>query len=255
MPDEKSGQLGQAAGAPNTGGGAMDISLSVFFPCYNEADNIGRVVKSAVTVLSQLVGQWEIIIVNDGSKDATARVADALAAGDDRIKVVHHQTNLGYGLALRSGFAAATKEYVFYTDGDGQFDMRELDRLLGLLGQADIISGYRRNRSDGLVRRINAACWGMLVQRMLRFNCRDVDSAFKIYKREIFDRIKLKSTGALIDAEVLARACRLGYTIKTVPVSHLPRLAGRQTGASVGVIVKAFRELLQLRRDILSGQA
>jgi glycosyltransferase involved in cell wall biosynthesis len=254
MADEKSGQSGWAGGANSEGNWPMDISLSVFFPCYNEAENIDRVARSAVAVLSQMVRRWEIIIVNDGSRDSTAQVAEALAAWDKRISVVHHQANQGYGMALRSGFAAAKMEYVFYTDGDGQFDMRELDRLLAILGQADIISGYRRSRSDGLTRRINAACWGMLVQRMLHFRCRDVDSAFKLYKREIFDRIRLKSTGALIDAEVLARASRLGYTIKTVPVSHLPRLSGRQTGASVAVIIRAFKELLRLRRDILSWQ-
>jgi glycosyltransferase involved in cell wall biosynthesis len=230
-----------------------DISLSVFFPCYNEAKNVERVVRRAVEVLEGLVADWEIIIVDDGSTDGTGAIADGLAAGDGRIRAVHHASNGGYGLALRSGFAAATKEYVFYTDGDGQFDVAELDRLLARLGGADIVSGYRRRRAEGVRRSMNAAAWGWLVQRALRFRCRDVDSAFKLYRRGIFDRIKLKSTGALIDAEILARATRLGCRIVTVPVSHYPRRAGRQSGASLRVILRAFRELHRLRRDILTG--
>ena len=234
---------------------AYDLSLSVFFPCYNEQDNVERVVRRALDVLSRLVSDWEIIIVNDGSADATGRIADRLADGHDRVRAVHHGQNRGYGAALRSGFAAATKEYVFYTDGDGQFDIGELDGLLELVGTADIISGYRRNRRDSLMRRLNAACWGFMVQRLLKFRCRDVDSAFKLYRREIFDRITLKSTGALIDAEVLARAARLGYTIRTAPVTHLPRTAGTQTGAKLRVILRAFRELLRLRKDILTRRS
>jgi glycosyltransferase involved in cell wall biosynthesis len=230
------------------------MSLSVFFPCYNEQENVERVTRRACEVLEGMVKDWEIIIVNDGSGDRTGQIADSLAAADPRIKVVHHERNLGYGMALRSGFAAATKPYVFYTDGDGQFDMKELDKLLELREQADIISRYRRQRQDSFIRRLNAGCWGWLVQRALKFRCRDVDSAFKLYRREIFDRIQLKSTGAMIDAEVLARASRLGYTIRTVPVTHLPRRAGTQTGAKLRVILRAFKELLRLRRDIL-GQA
>ena len=226
------------------------LGLSVFFPCYNEADNVQRVVRRAKEVLDRLVSDWEIIIVNDGSRDATAEIADRLAREDSRVRAVHHAKNGGYGMALRSGFAAATKEFVFYTDGDGQFDMAELDRLLELRDTADIISGYRKRRQDNFMRRLNAACWGFLVQRMLGFRCRDVDSAFKLYKREIFDRITLKSTGAMIDAEVLSRAARLGYTIRTTPVTHLPRVAGTQTGAKLGVILRAFKELVKLRRDI-----
>ena len=230
---------------------AYPLALSVFFPCYNEQDNIAPLTRKTASLLEGLAADWEIIIVDDGSRDRTAAVADALAAEDPRIRVVHHGANKGYGMALRSGFAAASKQYVFYTDGDGQFDVAELPKLLDRIGSADIVSGCRRNRQDPLMRKINGACWSWLVQRMLRFRCRDVDSAFKLYRREIFDRIELKSTGALIDAEVLARAAHLGYRIQTVPVQHLPRKAGTQTGAKLRVILRAFKELLRLRRDIL----
>ena len=231
-----------------------DLSLSVFFPCYNEAESIEPLITHAVEVLDELVADWEIIIVNDGSADDTGKIADRLAAADARIKAVHHERNAGYGMALRSGFAAATKSLVFYTDGDGQFEIAELDKLLELSETADIVSGYRLDRREGFIRRMNAACWGWLVKRVLKFRCRDVDCAFKLYRREIFDRIELRSSGALIDAEILARATHLGCTIVDVPVTHLPRTAGKQTGAKIGVILRAFKELLALRGDILKGQ-
>lgn len=229
------------------------VSLSVFFPCFNEQENVSRVVGRAVEVLCGLVADWEVIVVNDGSADRTGELADTLAAEHERVRAVHHERNSGYGAALRSGFAAATKQYVFYTDGDGQFDIAELDLLLSRRDEATIISGYRRRRRDSAIRRLNAGCWGWLVQRLLGFRCRDVDCAFKLYPRAIFDRMELKSTGALIDAEVLGRAARLGCTILDVPVTHLPRTAGEQTGAKPSVIFRAFRELLRLRKDIRRG--
>lgn len=231
----------------------FDVSLSVFFPCYNEAENIERVVGDATKVLTRLVSDWEIVIVDDGSGDGTGRIADRLAEQDGRVRAVHHAENSGYGMALRSGFAAAGKEYVFYTDGDGQFDLNDIAQLLEKRGSAVIVNGYRKRRQDGLMRRINASCWSWLVQKMLSFSCRDVDSAFKLYPRRIFDQMQLKSSGALIDAEVLARATRLGCRIDQVPVSHLPRRAGEQTGAKIGVIFRAFKELMLLRGDILAG--
>ena len=226
--------------------------LSVFFPCYNEEGNVERVVGEALDVLPSVSDDFEIIIVNDGSGDRTGEIADQLAAADGRIRAVHHETNKGYGAALRSGFAAATKQLVFYTDRDGQFDMRELSELLPLARRYDIVSGYRINRQDNAIRRLNAFMWGKLVQALLRFRCRDVDCAFKVYRRSIFDVIELKSSGALIDAEILARATRAGCTIGELPVHHRPRIAGEQTGGKITVILKAFRELIELRSAILS---
>ncbi len=226
--------------------------ISVFFPFYNEEANIETVTIEAIEFLPEISGDFEVILVDDGSSDGTGAIADRLAADHAHVRVLHHPTNRGYGAALRTGFAAATKELVFYTDGDGQFDIRELALLLPHIDTYDIVSGYRMDRRDSLVRKVNAFCWGKLVTRLLGFRCRDVDSAFKLYRREIFNRIELRSTGALIDAEVLARAVRAGCRLTEVPVHHRPRLAGTQTGANLKVILRAFRELLKLRKDIRS---
>ena len=229
-------------------------SLSVFFPCYNEQDNIERVVASAVDVLESLGIDFEIIIVNDGSRDNTAQIADKLAAENKNIKAVHHQTNLGYGSALQSGFKAATKEYVFYTDGDGQFDIRELPLLFEYVPDYDIVTGYRIKRQDSLIRKINAFCWTTFVNILFGMKIKDMDCAFKLYKRAIFDDIKMKSTGALINTEIFARAKNKGYKIFQLGVHHYPRTAGTQTGAKLTVILRAFKELFALYKQIKSDK-
>jgi len=230
-----------------------NISISVFFPCYNEQENIGRTVEQTLAVLKSLKADFEVIIIDDGSCDRTGQMADEMARRDNRVKVVHHPRNLGYGAALQSGFKAATKELVFYTDGDGQFDINEMPPLLPLMERYDIVSCYRLNRQESSVRRINGWCWTKLVCLLFGLKIRDVDCAFKLYKREIFDNIKLSSTGALIDAEVLARAARKGYRITQRPVHHYPRTAGVQTGANLRVILRAFKELWMLQSRIRNG--
>ncbi|HSV26876.1 MAG TPA: glycosyltransferase family 2 protein [Sedimentisphaerales bacterium] len=229
---------------------SRENSLSVFFPCYNEQDNIRRVYESARKVLGSLGIDHEMIFVNDGSKDRTGEIADAIAAGDPRVKVVHHPVNRGYGSALQSGFRAATKRLVFYTDGDGQFDIGEMPPLLPLMKECDIVSCYRINRQDNFIRKVNAWCWTKLVCLVFGMRLRDIDCAFKLYRREIFDTIEMKSTGALIDTEILARAIRKGYTVRQVGVRHYPRITGVPTGAKLSVIIRAFRELFVLHRQI-----
>lgn len=233
-------------------GSDSEPSISVFFPCYNEQDNIARIAEQALAVLEKLGADFEVVIVDDGSSDATGRIADEIAERNSRVKVVHHPTNLGYGAALRSGFEAASKKLVFYTDGDGQFDINEMPPLLPLTEQYDIVSCYRLNRQDNLIRKINGWCWTKLVCLLFGMKIRDIDCAFKLYKREIFDNIKLSSTGALIDTEILARAVRKGYTITQKAVHHYPRTAGTQTGANLRVVFRAFKELFKLHRQIRS---
>lgn len=228
----------------------VDISLSVFFPCYNEEANVERVTRAALDACREITRDFEIIIVNDGSRDRTGDIADRLASELPEVRAVHNHPNKGYGGALQAGFKAASKEWVFYTDGDGQFDFREIPKLLALLDRYDIVSAYRMDRKDSVIRRFNAWGWTWLCNRLLGTRLRDIDCAFKIYPRRLFDEIEMRSMGALIDAEVLAKAMRRGYRIGQIGVHHYPRLAGTQTGASPAVILRAFRELFRLRRHI-----
>ena len=226
------------------------LSLTVFFPCYNEEANVERTTQAALAACRRIADDFEIIIVNDGSKDQTGRIADRLAAEHDEVRAVHNNPNLGYGGALQRGYREATKQWVFYTDGDGQFDFDEIDKLLPLLDEHDIVSAYRLNRYDPPIRKINAFFWTVLVNRVLGTRLRDIDCAFKLYPRKLFDEIEMKSFGALIDAEILARARRLGYKIGQIGVHHYPRTAGSQTGANLRVILRAFKELFALQKEI-----
>jgi glycosyltransferase involved in cell wall biosynthesis len=226
-------------------------SISVFFPCYNEEANVAATVNKALAVLDSLGADYEVIIVNDGSADRTGLIADQLAAANPRIKAVHHPKNRGYGGAVQSGIRAATKELVFFTDGDGQFDIGEMPPLLQLMNDYDFVACWRINRQDPWIRKLNAFCWTTLVNVVFGMRIRDVDCAFKLFRRGIFDTMPLCSTGALISAEILARATRKECRIAQPGVHHYPRMAGVQTGAKLSVIIRAFKELFKLRKQIL----
>lgn len=228
-----------------------NLSLSIFFPCYNEAAAIGPLIHKTIEYIRTLTNDAEIIIVDDGSTDGTSVTSDNLAEQYAIVKVIHHKTNLGYGGALQSGFRAATKELVFYTDGDGQFDVTELSNILPLIAQYDIVSCYRLKRQEGIIRRINAWCWTWLVCRVFNMKIKDIDCAFKLFKRKIFDNIQMCSMGALIDTEILARATKKGYSVTQTGVHHYPRTAGKSTGANPAVILRAFKELFKLRKKIM----
>ena len=203
------------------------LGISVFFPCYNEEASVERTTLEALRALPGISDDFEIIIVNDGSTDRTGQIAERLAKEHPQVRVVHNHPNLGYGGALQRGFREATKPWVFYTDGDGQFDFEDLHRILPLLDRYDIVSAYRSQRQDSLIRKINAWSWTVLVNVVLGLWLRDIDCAFKVFPRRLFDEIDMKSMGALIDAEVLARAKRMGYSIGQIDVSHdVPGLQG-----------------------------
>ncbi|MBK9120761.1 MAG: glycosyltransferase family 2 protein [Phycisphaerales bacterium] len=229
------------------------LALTILFPCYNEEAHLERVTHSALAVGRSVAADLEILIVDDGSRDRTGAIADALAAEHPSVRVLHLRPNRGYGAALAAGFRAATKNWVFYTDGDGQFDLGELPRLLPLLEVHDIVSAYRLDRQDTPLRRLNAALWSGLVNWLFGLRLRDIDCAFKIYPRPFLEQISIRSTGALIDTEMLAKARRLGCTIAQLGVRHYPRTAGRSTGANPRVILRAFGELAQLYRHIRTG--
>ena len=226
------------------------FSLTIFFPCHNEEAHVERVTRQALDVGRRVSDDLEVIIVNDGSRDRTGEIADRLAAEIPEVRAVHNQPNRGYGGALQRGFRAATKNWIFYTDGDGQFDLQELPKLLPLLETHDIVSCYRLNRQDSWIRKFNAWAWTWLVNRLFGLRLRDIDCAFKIYPRTLIERITLHSEGALIDTEMLAKARNLGCLIAQAGVHHYPRTAGEQSGANFRVILRAFKELLALRGHI-----
>jgi glycosyltransferase involved in cell wall biosynthesis len=230
------------------------VSISVFFPCYNEQDNVAKVADQAIQVLEALRADYEVIIVDDGSSDKTAEIADRIAAASQRVRVIHHPCNRGYGAALQSGFRAATKELVFYTDGDAQFDLNELPPLLPLMKDFDIVSCYRMDRKDTTFRRLGGWLWTKMNGALFSLNIRDMDCAFKLYRRAIFDSIEMESQGALIDTEILARAARKGYRITQKGVHHYPRTSGQETGGSPKVVFRALKEVVKLRKRIMSGR-
>ncbi len=226
------------------------LSLTITFPCYNEEANVERVTRQAVEVGRQVAQDLEVIVVNDGSRDRTGEIGERLASEIPEVRVVHNNPNRGYGGALARGFKEATKNWIFYTDGDGQFDMNEIPRVLPLLEQYDVVSCYRMDRKDPLIRKLNAWAWTRLVRFLFRLKLRDIDGAFKFYPKPFIDRIELRSRGALIDTEMLGKATRMGLRIGQTGVHHYPRTAGQQTGANLKVILRAFRELMALYRHI-----
>ncbi len=228
--------------------------LSVVLPAFNEEPNIERVVRDCTAYLDGTGLDYELLVTNDGSADQTGPILDRLAQELPRLRPLHHPQNRGYGAALRTGYDAATKRFVFFMDGDGQFDIRELDLLLPLATDDDhIVTGYRIVRNDPFLRRLNARLFGgWLVRILLNVYVRDLNCAFKLIPKKILNAITLESTGALINAETYGRAIRKGFKIKEVGVHHYPRTAGVQTGAHLGVIVRAFYDLFRLRHKIIA---
>lgn len=240
------------AGEPVPGGAARASrasSISVVFPAFNEEANIELSVVSARRAMSKFFAEdkIEIIVVDDGSTDGTRKVLDRLGARYPNVQPIHHAKNKGYGAALRTGLYAARSELIFFSDSDMQFDLNEIDRLIEFIRDYDIVVGYRAHRADPFQRRLNAWGWNMLVRMVLGVNVRDIDCAFKLFRRDVFTKIQLSSVGAMINTELLARAAQQHLRIREVPVSHYPRDAGQQTGANLRVIARAFRELFAMQ--------
>lgn len=219
---------------------------------FNEEGNIGRSVASALSVLSETSGEGEVIVVDDGSRDRTGQIADQLARRDSRVRVVHHDVNRGYGAALRSGFEAARHPLVGFVDGDNQFDIGELPKLLAQMPSHDIVSGFRIRRRDPFRRRVNAFVYNAAVRTLFDIRIRDVNCGFKLYRRDLVRRLlpNLQTTGALINVEMLTLAARTGARVTEVGVHHYPRTAGTQTGSNPAVIARAVRELAALARQL-----
>ena len=223
---------------------AKKPNISAFFPAYNEEANIVALAAKTSAVLKKLAGKYEVIVVNDGSRDRTAEVVKAAHKKDPHIVLLDHVVNQGYGAAVKSGFAASKLDWIFFTDGDGQFDVAELEQMLPLTADHDLVVGYRIKRADAFQRKVNAWAWGTLVKTLFGLKgVRDIDCAFKIIRRDVFKKFKLETTGAMISTELLVKAQKNGFRIAEMGVHHYPRTAGVQTGAKLKVIARAFKEL------------
>lgn len=220
--------------------------LSAFMPALNEEGNLERMVSALRAALPQFAESYEIIIVNDGSRDGTGVLAQQLAQRYPEVRVIHHLRNLGYGAAVRTGLAACRYPWIFFTDGDCQFDVNDLHRLMPHASDYALVVGYREARRDPLWRQLNARGWNWLVRMLWGVRVRDVNCAFKLLRADVVLAMPLRASSALINAELLKYAARRGHALMEVPVRHFPRQRGTQTGGKPAVILKALWELAVL---------
>jgi len=232
--------------------------LSYFFPAHNEEANLEPLVEEALATLPSLAERFEIVVVDDGSRDATPRIADRLAAAHpDVVRAVHHPTNLGYGAALRSGFRASRYAHVAFTDGDRQFRVVDLGRLSARMAapdHPDVVVGFRIKRADPFVRTAYARVYRLANRVWFGLRVTDVDCACKLFRREALDGIRVASGGAFFSAEMLIKLRASGRTVVEVGVPHYPRTAGSQTGAKVSVVWRAVKDFWSLRLRMWSNR-
>ena len=233
--------------------------LSFFFPAYNEAENVEQAVHRALEDVAPLVPSFEVVIVDDGSTDATPEIADRLAAADPRVRVIH-QENRGYGGALKRGFRESRGELIGFSDGDLQFDLAEMRLLLERIdsdrpSRVDAVIGYRIKRRDPAHRRFIGRTYNTIVTAMFGLRARDIDCAMKLFRREALEGLILEADGPFLSAELLIKLKATGVPMAQLGVNHYPRAAGTNTGASFGKIVRTLRDLGKLRLALLLGRA
>jgi glycosyltransferase involved in cell wall biosynthesis len=244
---------------PPTASRTRAARLSYFFPAHNEEANVEGLVEEALETLPSLADTFEIIIVDDGSRDGTGRLADGLAeAHPSLVRVVHHPTNLGYGAALRSGFDASRYELVAFTDGDRQFRVADVGRLLERLAaddRPDVVAGFRIRRADPPIRTLYARLYRLANRIFFGLRVRDIDCACKLFRREALEGIRVESGGAFFSAELLVKLDASGRTIAEVGVPHYPREAGSPTGARPSVIWRAVKDFWSTRLRIWANRS
>lgn len=225
--------------------------LSIFLPAYNEEGNIATTIIDARNEARKVAHDYEIIVVNDGSTDRTVEVVKELQRLDPKIKLISHSKNRGYGAAVKTGLKACRMDWIFFTDSDGQFHYDELEKFVIASNNADVVIGYRRKRMDPFhrvfVAQVLLKIWNFF---LFGLTVRDVDCAYKLFKKEVRDSIKLETESAITVTELLVKAKSLGYRIVQLPVTHYARKFGEQTGGNWHVIAKAARESFKLRRKI-----
>jgi len=222
-------------------------SLTVFVPAYNEEANISLIIEDVLKYVPALAKKWELIIVNDGSTDQTARIVRTYSERHAQVKLVNHAHNRGYGAAVKTGLRSARYDWIFFTDSDRQFSLTDMPKLFELADTSTMVIGYRYSRQDNLMRILNAKLFNLVVRILFGLKVKDIDCAFKLFERNIVKGNTLNSQGALINAELLIKAKRMGYQILEVAVEHRARVEGNATGANIFVILRAVRELFAFR--------
>jgi glycosyltransferase involved in cell wall biosynthesis len=221
-------------------------SLTVVLPAHNEAENLPVVVPEVLDTLPRYADEFEVIVVDDGSRDGTRQVLEALTRDCPELRVERHEVNRGYGAALATGFRASTCDFVMFMDSDRQFKVADLELLSPFVGRFDIVAGFRKERNDPLHRRVFAEIFNVTVRMLFGVHMRDIDCAFKIFRGNQIRSLDLTAPGALINTEIQAKLRRIGATVEQVGVNHYPRVAGHATGGSVRVITRAMRETIAL---------
>ena len=221
-------------------------SLSLVLPAFNEEANIGEVVREALALLPRFADPFEIIVVDDGSRDRTAEIVADLARQDPRVRLIQHGRNRGYGAALVSGFNATSGDFVMFMDADRQFDINDFRLLTPFAADFDIVAGFRMERNDPLHRRVFAETFNVAVRVLFGVHMRDIDCAFKLFRGDLLRSLPLSAPGALINTEIQAKARRQRARVQQVGVHHYPRMAGTPTGGNPRVILRAMRETLVL---------
>jgi glycosyltransferase involved in cell wall biosynthesis len=229
--------------------------ISAVLPAYNEAANLSQMVARTLEALDDAVPEYEVIIVDDGSRDATPRLADGLAARDPRIRVIHQAGRRGYGAAIRAGVDEATKQFIWCLDADGQYNPADISRLVQWDDANDVVAGYRLRRADPAYRVLLSRCYRLLIRLVLGIRSRDPNCGFKLFRATTLKSLPLTADGRLIQVEILARLRERNVPVREVGVRHVARHAGRQTGARPRVVFTMIRELVVLRRKLREEEA
>lgn len=226
-------------------------SVSFFCPAYHDEKNLPVLIPYVYNFLKEITDTFEIIIVEDGSPDKTGEVADNLAREFPDVRVVHHLKNLGYGAALHDGFTSAKYDYIIYTDGDNQYDVREFLPYLHILENADVLSGYVTKKALSFRRKIQSEIYNWLIHVLFFVWYRDINCSMKIYKRRVLDTISFESKSCFIDAEMIIKSRKAAFRVAQFPVTHLPRTQGLASGSKFNVIIATVRDMLKYRFGLL----
>lgn len=223
--------------------------VSCVFPAYNEEKNIGNAISKAVDVFECLNLDYEIIVVDDGSEDATSKVTLNMIKKNNNIRLIKHSRNFGYADALKTGFKSSGKDFIFYTDADNQFDIKDIIKALPLIQDADMVIGYRKKRADNFIRKIGSFGYNLIARMLFRLDVKDIDCAFKLFRRKIFKKIEIETKEWLVDTEILVKGKKNNMIIKQIEVKHLPRKYGKVKVKPFDIL-SSLAGLLNLKRIV-----